>query len=468
MGTTVEPVSGRLGAAAENSLRSLVHGAVFTPREAGYEDVRAVYNGSIDRRPEAVVQVSGVADIARTVRFARENGFAVSVRGGGHGVAGMAVAGEIVIDLSALRGVTVDPVAGTAVVQGGATWAEVDAATQAHGLAVPGGRVSHTGVAGLTLGGGEGWLTCRHGLTSDNLIAVDVVTADAQLVVASETESPELFWALRGGGGNFGVVTSFTFRLHPVGPLVLGGMLAFEIAAAPDVMRVLQELHAEGYADLGAAAAFLTAPPAPFVPGDVVGRPIIAVIPAWFGDIEEGMALLGRFREVATPVIDAVAPMPYVALQSMLDAGAQPGMRNRWSGGFVPEVKPDLVAALQDAAVRMPSPLSQIIISPLPDSVRALPDDATAFPSRSGRWLVHPVGVWPAPETDETGIAWTRDLAAIVRASGETGTYLNLDESDDARVRWAMGEARFQRLQQVKKAWDPQDMFRFCAHIPLP
>jgi FAD/FMN-containing dehydrogenase len=451
------------------SLQSLVRGRVVTRADASYDEVRAVHNGAVDARPEAIVQVSGLYDVKHTVRFARTSGRSLSVRAGGHGVVGNAVRGDVVIDLSALRAVTVDPVARTAVVRGGATWGDVDAATQAHGLAVPGGRISGTGVGGLTLGGGEGWLSCKHGLSSDNLVAAELVTADGSTVVVREDTAPELFWALRGGGGNFGVVTAFTFRLHPVRPLVLAGMLGYPLSAAPEVLATLAELHAAGEEDFAGAAAFRLAPPAPFVPGDLVGTPIIAVIPTWFGEPEAGKAFLAPLRERVRPVVDAVAPMPYVALQSMLDAGSPKGMRNRWSGALVPELGPALAGRMQRSAMRLPGPLSQILISPLPDAVRRLPDDATAFPGRSGgRWMVHPVAVWADATRDDEAAAWVAELTAAVRANGETGSYLNLDEPDDARIRWAMGDERYRRLQRVKAAWDPDDVFRHCTHIELP
>lgn len=464
-----EPVPGRLTPAAESALRTLVRGAVRTDGDTGYEDAIALHNGAIVRRPAALVQVSGVGDVVLAIRFARREELSISVRGGGHGVAGHALGGDLVIDLSALRGVRVDPVACTAVVQGGATWADVDAATQAHGLAVPGGRISHTGVAGMTLGGGEGWLSVRHGLTADNLLAVEMVTADGRVVHADAGEAPELFWALRGGGGNFGVVTSFTFRLHPVGPTVVGGMLGYPISAAHDVFATLAQLHASAPDEFGGAASFLTAPPAPFVPGNVVGRPMLAVLPVWFGAADAAAALIRPLRERVRPLVDHVGPMPYLVLQSMLDEQAPRGLRNRWTSGFVPELGSDLITALQDAATRLPSPLSQIAICPLPDAVRRVDEDSTAFPARSGgRWLVHAIAAWPDPAGDEAAAAWVADVAATVRAHGQTGSYLNLGEDDDDHVRSAMGAARYSRLQQVKLAWDPEDVFRHCAHVQVP
>jgi FAD/FMN-containing dehydrogenase len=448
------------------SPQGLVRGRVVTRDDAAYDEARSVHNGAIDAHPVTIVQVSGVEDVKRTIWFARRRGLSLSVRAGGHGVVGNAVRGDVVVDLSALRAVTVDPVARTAVVHGGATWGDVDAATQAHGLAVPGGRISSTGVGGLTLGGGEGWLSSKHGLSSDNLIAAELVTAAGDSVLACEDTSPELFWALRGGGGNFGVVTSFTFRLHPVEPLVMAGMLGYPLSAAPEVLATLTELHEAGEENFAGVAAFRLAPPAPFVPGDIVGMPIIAVIPAWFGEHDAGKAFLAPLRERVRPVVDAMAPMPYVALQSMLDAGSPKGMRNRWSGGIVRDLGPTLVGRMRRSAVRLPGPLTQILISPLPDAVRRLPDDATAFPARSGgRWIVHPVAVWADPAADEEAAAWVAELTAVVRAHGETGSYLNLDDPDDTRIRWAMGDGRYRRLQRVKAAWDPEDVFHHCTHI---
>lgn len=465
----MQPASGRLSAARGHALRGAVHGEVLCPGDFGYDDARAVHNGMIDRRPAAVVRVSGAADVAAVLEHARERGLSVSVRGGGHGVAGHAVAGDVVIDLSALSGVTIDPRARTAVVQGGATWRDVDLAAQAHGLAVPGGRVSHTGVAGLTLGGGEGWLSARHGLSADNLLGAEVVTADGRLVVADQANEPELFWALRGGGGNFGVVVSFTFRLHPVGPTVLGGLIGYRVSELPDVLAVVERLHAAGEGDFGGAVVLMSAPPAPFVPGNLVGQPILGVVPAWFGDLERGAELLRPLREAVRPLFDTGGPMPYVALQSMLDGGSPPGWRNRWAAEFVPELSPGLITALQDAIADRPSALTQIILAPLPEAVRRIPDDATAFPGRSGgRWLVHPVGIWASPDDDDANAAWVGELTSVIRDHGPTGSYLNLEDPGEGRVRWAMGEDRYRRLQRVKATWDPEDVFRHCAHIRLP
>ena len=452
----------------QQALRDLVHGVVLTLPDKGYDDARRLFNGAIDRRPAAIVAVSGPADVAATLTFARERGLSVSVRGGGHGVAGHAVGGDVVIDLSALHGVRVDPQAGTAVVGGGSTWGAVDAATQAYGLAVPGGRVTHTGVAGLTLGGGEGWLSPRYGLTSDNLISAEIVTADGRVVVASADREPELFWALRGGGGNFGVVTSFTFRLHPVGPLVLGGLVLYDLRDATAVFGVIADLAAADHDEFAGAAVFMSAPPAPFVPADLVGRPVLAVVPAWLGDPAVGAATLRPLFERVRPLVDASASMPYVALQSMIDESAPAGLRQQWAAAYLPALPDPLVDDLAEAARSFPSPMSHIIVSPLGGAVARTAADATAYPHRDAAWLVHPVAQWGGFSGDPEATAWTRSLGERVRGYGEMGTYLNLEDADDARVRWAFGEQRYRRLQAVKAAWDPDDVFQHCNHIALP
>lgn len=466
---TTEPKT-TLSADEKADLEEAVRSAVLTPGNAEYDDARRLHNVAADRKPMALVRISRAADIAGVLEYAAQNGLSVSVRGGGHGVAGHAVGGDLVIDLSAYRGVRVDAEARTAVVRAGSTWGDVDGATAAYGLAVPGGRVSHTGVAGLTLGGGEGWLSPKHGLTCDNLPSVELVTADGRLVTASESTEPDLFWALRGGGGNFGVVTSFTFRLHPIDPLILGGLMLYRLEDAHQVLGILNRLQEVGGRDeLGAAAVFMTAPPAPFVPGDLAGRPVLGVVPAWLGDPDCGREVLAPLRKVVRPLVDASAPMPYVALQAQLDASAVPGLRHRWSGSFLPAVPEPLVDTLIQATADAPSPHSHIIVSPLSGAVTRMPTESTAVPYRWASWLVHPVGCWPDAAADEVNLAWSRDLGAAIRRFGEIGTYVNLDgELDDARIRWAFGPERYRRLQAIKAEWDPDDMFQHCNHITLP
>ncbi|MGI5128669.1 FAD-binding oxidoreductase [Pseudonocardia sp. CA-107938] len=392
-------------------------------------ELRALVRGVV-RGPDPVVSAAGRADVVATVGFARRHGLRVAVRADHTG-------GAVVLDLSAMRGVAVDPLARTAVVAGGATWADVDGATQPYGLAVPGGRISSSGVAGLTLRGGEGWLSGRHGRSCDNLLQAELVTADGGVLTVDHRREPDLFWALRGRGGTVGVVTSLTFRLHPIPPLVLGGLLAYPLAAAPRVLAVLAELVAASGGDLGGAAAFLHAPPAPYVPGDVVGRPVLAVVPAYFGGPAAGQAVLGPLRTEVAPLVDAVGPVPYVALQRQLDAGDPPGTRTRHASASVRRPTDQLLSDLQDAAARMPGPLSEIVVVP------------PSLGGHRGRWLVHALAKWRDAEvgTDDAAARWADAVVAATRAA-------------DGPTRWTPGAADARRLQAVTARWDPDGLFR--------
>ena len=448
MPTTSSPTPGGPYGPAVDELRALVRGVVLAPADSACaevqaEQVQAAHDGAV------IVQAASTADVLATIGVARRHSIGIDVRAGDHPTVDRSAGCAVVLDLSAMRGVAVDPLDRTAVVAGGATWADVDGATQPHGLAVPGGRISSTGVAALTLRGGDGWLSGRHGLSCDNLIEVELVTADGRVVAVDERREPDLFWALRGGGGNVGVVTSLTFRLHPIEPLVLGGLLAYPLAAAPRVLALLGELVEESGGDLGGAAAFLHAPPAPYVPGDVVGRPVLGVVPAYFGDPGAGQELLRPLREKVLPLIDAVGPVPYVALQRQLDSGNPPGMRNRCSSGSVPELTGPLVSDLQDAAARMPGPLSAIVVAPLGPAVREATADDTALPAGArGRWLIHAMARWRDPGGDAEAARWVDGIVAATRTTGAPGRDLDL-----------AGSARHRRLQEVEAAWDPDDVF---------
>jgi FAD/FMN-containing dehydrogenase len=307
-----------------SSLKARFRGQLLTAHDGErYQRAKALFNSAYDdRRPAVIAQVTGVADIQAVLELARTQHLPIAVRGGAHSVAGYGtVEGGVVIDLKALKGIRVDPATRRARAQGGVIWGEFDRETQAFGLATTGGRVSTTGLAGLTLGSGSGWLERLHGLTCDNLISADLITADGRFVTASERETPELFWGLRGGGGNFGIVTEFEYRLHPVGPIVLAGMLLYPADQAGGVLRRYRDLIAGAPRELGGAAAFLTAPPAPFVPPGLQGRPALGVVIAWFGEIERGQQLIAPFRAASPPAADVVQPMPYLALQGMIDGG---------------------------------------------------------------------------------------------------------------------------------------------------
>jgi FAD binding domain len=339
---------------ALDGLRRRLRGPVLTPGDPGYAAARRVFNAAVDHHPAVIAQVAGPDDLAAALQAARDHDLSVSVRGGGHGVAGQAMAGDLVIDLSGLRRVTVDPAARTATAGGGVVWGELDAATQGHGLAVPGGRVSTTGIAGLTLGGGQGWLSGRHGLSRDNLVAVELVGADGRRRTVDDRQ-PELWWALRGGGGNFGVVTSFTYRLHPVGPLVLGGLLLHPLERAPALAARLAELEAAFPEEVAGALTFqAAAPPAPFVPPELVGRPAVGLAAGWVGpDLDAGAAALRGLRAFGPPLADTIAPLPYAALQAMTDPANRPAGA---TGGPRPTSRPRPMAWSRRSRPRSPPP----------------------------------------------------------------------------------------------------------------
>src|SRR3954464_10846331 len=358
--------------AAVAQLAEAMRGEVLAPDSPGYDEARAVWNGMFDRRPAAIARCTGVADVIQAVEFARANAMEVAVRCGGHSAHGHGTGGDgLVIDLSPVKGMRGGPASRTVRAEAGLTWGEFDRETQAFGLALTGGRFSTTGIAGLALGSGSGWLERKCGLTGDNLLSADVVTADGRFVKCSPRENADLYWGIRGGGGNFGIVTSFVFRLHEVGPMIYGGMLVADPAKGPEVLRFMREYMEEAPEDLGAAVAFVSAPPEEFVPPEMHFKPILGIVICWTGDHEEGERVVAPIREIAQPMMDMVAPMPYVALPSMLDAGAAQGM----SGGRRPKgirgyMKAEVMEELSDAAIEKlalhgaarPSPTCQVLM----------------------------------------------------------------------------------------------------------
>ncbi|HVU72133.1 MAG TPA: FAD-binding oxidoreductase [Mycobacteriales bacterium] len=446
-----------------SKLRDVLSGRVLLPGDDGYDTARALHNGAIDNHPDAIAQPVDGQEAATALRYARDRGLSVSVKGGGHGVVGHATAGEVVIDLEALRGVRIDPAGRLAVAGGGARWSDVDVPAAEHGLAVPGGRVTHTGIGGFTLGGGDGWLSTRFGLTIDNLVGVELVTADGALLSVDADSEPDLFWALRGGGGNFGIVTELRYRLHEVS-VVLGGMLVFPLPLFPQVAAVMDELNAADRDEWGGAMVLLSAPDAPFVPAEAVGRPVVSVVPVWSGDIDEGMAFIAPLRALS-PVVDLAAPMPYPALQGLIDQGNPDGLRNYWTSAFVKTSPAQMVEPLMEAATRFPTVLNNIIMAPIAGAITRVPLEDTAFPVREDCWFIHPIGRGTSPETDDAVRAWAKGLGATLRAH-EFSTYLNTESEDGAsRVKDAFSDARLDRLKKVKQTWDPDNVFRHCANI---
>jgi FAD/FMN-containing dehydrogenase len=452
-------------------LRATVAGAVLLPGDDGYDEARSVWNGDIDRRPAVIVRCTGPDDVAAALRYAQDVGLEVAVRGGGHGYWGAAVPeGGLMVDLSLIRHVVVDPAARHARIGGGATLGELDAATQEHGLAVPAGTVSHTGVGGLTLGGGWGWLSRVHGLTIDNLQSAQVVLADGRCVRASADERPDLFWALRGGGGNFGVVTEFEFRLHEVGPMVQFAMLFVERDRAAQALRASRDLIEGLPRTVSPAIACAAAPPAPFVPAEYHFAPTVALILVGFGPAEEHAAALASARSVLRPRFETVTAMPYVALQQMLDEGNPWGSRAYTKGLYLDEL-PD--AALDTLAQRLPGRHSahcEVLVFPMVGGAIAdVPDDATAFGgTRSFRY----VAAFESKASDERAAAdgrqWVRDTWRALRpAAVHGGAYVNLNaEFEGDSLRHTYGAAKFDRLQRIKAVYDPTNVFRHNANIP--
>ncbi len=433
-------------------------GAVLRAGDADYDAARRVWNGMIDRRPAMIVRCRDAEEVRDALAVALARGLPVAVRGGGHNAAGLGVCDDgLVIDLSPMRAVAVDPAARTARVEGGATWADVDAATQAHGLATTGGAISTTGVGGLTLGGGIGWLMRRQGLACDNVTEFEVVTADGRTVRASAAENADLFWGLRGGGGNFGIVTAFTFRLLPLRGVV-SGMLVHPLARAKGVLRFCRDFSAGAPDDLTVFAAMMTSPE---------GEKILALVPAYTGPADGADAALRTLREFGPPVADQVGPMTYVQLQQMLDPGFPSGMQVYWRGEFLSGLDDALIDELVDRFADATSPLSAVILEQLGGAVARVPRDATAFPHRDAAYNLAMVGRWTDPAERDRHVGWVRGLHDAIRPFSRGSSYVNylgVGESAD-RVREAYGAAHWDRLVALKTAWDPTNVFRFNQNV---
>jgi FAD/FMN-containing dehydrogenase len=442
-------------------------GRLIHPDDGDYDDARRVFNGMIDRRPALIARCATANDVVATVNLARSERLPLSVYGGGHGVTGAAVCDAgICVDLRDMHTVAVEPDRRVARVEAGATWGEFDAATQEHGLAVTGGRVSTTGVAGLALGSGSGWLERAFGFVCDNLIEAEVVTADGRIVTASETENPDLFWGLRGGGGNFGIVTAFHLRVHPLGPIVLGGMLMHMAEHAREVLRAYRDFMSSAPDQVGTGLAFVTAPPEEFVPEPVRGQPVVGIVCCYAGSVDEGEAALKPLRELG-PGLDLVGPMPYVAVQQLLDPANPKGMQNYWTADFYEDMPDKAVDVLVEFGTRPVSPLTQIIVVPGGGAIARVDEDATAFGQRNAPWNVHYLSMWPDPADTERNISYTREFADAMKPWSTGRAYLNfLGDEGLARVEAAFGPEKFARLQALKDAWDPENLFRMNQNIP--
>ena len=442
-------------------------GVVLTTEDVAYDEARRIWNGAIDRRPAIIARGLDHSDVAAAIRYARERDLAIAVRGGGHGVGGYAtVDGGLVVDLSAMRGVYVDPTTARAWVGGGALWGDVDAATQSHGLAAVGGIVTHTGVGGLTLGGGLGWLMRAHGLAVDNLRSARLVTADGEALAVSETEHPELFWALRGGGGNFGAVTSFEFALHPRGP-VLAGPLVWPLEAAPALLRHYRDVIANASDELATIVVLRHAPPVAPLPPSIHGRPVCLVLVCWMGEHEAGERAIAPLRRYGRPLFDGIAARPYVEWQSALDAGAPHGWHSYWKSVELPALTDETIDLLAEHASRIESPRSYIIMFHLGGAVARVPEEATAYSQRGAVHNVNVDAVWLPAEGDraEREPAWAKATFEAL-APYQLGVYVNfLGDEGQERVRSAYGDAKYQQLAEIKAKYDPDNVFRLNQNI---
>jgi FAD/FMN-containing dehydrogenase len=442
-------------------------GDLIRPSDADYETARRIWNGMIDRRPALIARPRTVDDVAAAVLLARDEKLPLAVRGGGHSVAGHSTCdGGLVIDLSRLANVHVDPAARSVRVGGGALLGGLDAATQEHGLVVPSGHVSHTGVAGLTLGGGTGWLMRKYGLTVDSLRSAALVTAAGEVVRASEDEHPDLFWALRGGGGNFGVVTEFEFEAHRLGPELVAGMVLYPLVEATDALARCRDLMADAPDELTVFPVFVSVPPQPPFPKELHGRPVLALGAAYAGPIEDGLRVVEPLRRLARPAFDLLGPMPYLALQTMLDESVPHGLHHYNRSDYLAELSDDAIATLVDHVGRMTSPLAQVITGCMGGAVERVPSDATAFPARDAGWLVWIVNMWTPGEDPEPHLEWGRAFADAMHAFASGGVYVNALGEDEPfdRVRAAYG-GNWDRLVEVKRRWDPENLFRLNANV---
>ncbi len=455
---------------AIGQLRTVMEGPVIAPGDPGFDAARRVWNGGIDRRPAVIARCASATDVAAAVAYACEHGLEVSVRGGAHNPAGTAVCdGGLMIDLSLLNHVAVDPAARRATVGGGALLSDVDAAAQAHGLAMPAGLVSHTGVGGLTLGGGMGWLTRKFGLSIDNLVSAEVVTADSQVRRASASEHPDLFWAIRGGGGNFGVVTSFEFTLHEVGPIVQVGLFFWPLNQGREALRLAREITRAMPPETNAVVGALNAPPAPFVPPEQHLAPGYVLLLTGFGSGPEHAKLTAQIRESLPPLFDLVTPMPYVELQKLLDEANPWGIHGYEKGTYLGELSDAVIDVITEQVPRKNSPMSVLLFYRLDGAYCQVGDDQTAFSGgRSPRYGVFIVGLAPDAGLLDADRGWVRGLWEALRphAIGGGDGYINgiTDFSDDG-VRHSYGPAKYERLAKIKTQYDPGNLFHLNANI---
>jgi FAD/FMN-containing dehydrogenase len=450
-----------------NELKTGIRGEILQPDSQDYDEARSIWNGMIDKRPAIIVRCLGVADVVTCVNVAREQGLKLSIKGGGHNISGLAVSDEgLMIDMSLMRGVWVDPDKCVAHAQAGCLLGDVDRETQLHGLAAVLGFVSETGIAGLTLGGGFGYLTKKYGWTSDTILSMQVVTADGRVVRASEDENSDLFWALRGGGGNFAVVTDFEYKLFPVGPEVVGGAVAWPAEYANEVFDLYQSITENAPPELVCVAGLRIAPPAPWLSKEIHGKPIVALFVCHTGNVEEGEKLVAPIKALGSPVGDILQKRPYVTQQSLLDATQPKGRRYYWKSEYMPKLDPDVLVMANEHAKNIVSPHSAILLFPLHGALNKLPEEHSPVGNRDAAWVFNVSSSWEQASDDQANIAWTRKAWEDMLQFSTGGTYINFltEDEGDERIRAAYGK-NYDRLIEAKTKWDPKNLFRINKNI---
>lgn len=455
-----------VSAAAIEAFAWQQRGDVLDADDASYDEVRAIWNGMIDRKPALIVRCAGAADVLRAVRFASDNRLLVAVRGGGHNIAGNAVCeGGVMIDLSPMTSVRVDAAAKRAWVEPGATLADVDSETQSFGLAVPTGINSTTGIAGLTLGGGFGWITRKFGLTIDSLVSADVVTADGNLVRASATENSDLFWALRGGGGNFGIVTAFEFKLHDLGPQVTAGLVVHPFEDAKSVLEQYRQVLETAPDELTCWAVMRQAPPLPFLPQEWHGKEVLVLAMCYCGDAASGEAATARLRSIGNPIADVVGPSPFSGWQQAFDPLLTPGARNYWKSHDFMALSDTTIDILLDAVRKLPGPECEIFIAHVGGAAGRIAADATAFPQRNAHFVMNVHARWREPGMDDTCIGWARQLFEAAKPYSTGTAYINFMPEDEGDRVAAAYAGNYQRLSEIKRRYDPHNLFRMNQNV---
>ncbi len=455
----------QVSSVAMGKLRATLRGDVVKPGDPAYDEARKIWNGDIDRRPALIARCASVEDVQAAVAFGRENGLRIAVKCGGHSLPGHSVAdGALMIDLRRMNKVTVDAANRRATIQGGAVWSEVDGPAQAHGLAVTGGHVTHTGVSGLTLGGGIGHLMRKFALVVDNLLSAQIVTADGRVLKASATENEDLFWGIRGGGGNFGIATEFVVKLAPLGPMVLGGLAFWAPEKGPELMRRYREFCKSCPDEVTTLLVYLHAPPFDFVPKDVQHKPGYALV-AVGTDIAVAERAVKEIRSFGPPLFDIIGPMPYLAVQGMFDPALPPGTTTYFKAHYVNEMSDDVIRAIHANTPKMPPGRSQVFVVQMGGAVSRVPEDATAFGGRSAAFQVLCIGIWDEPAGRDGAVKWVREIWGALEPYAH-GAYVNLsDEQDEATLKITYGAQKYAKLQRLKAKYDPENVFSLNQNI---